>query len=55
MDNRAQIRVLCAQSMSIRKIAAQVGCAKKTVERALGGCQSVCVRGLIYKNAARHG
>lgn len=35
MDNWAQIRVLRAQGMSIRKIAAQVGCAKKTVERAL--------------------
>ncbi|CAM2829291.1 transposase [Corynebacterium propinquum] len=35
MDNWAQIRVLHAQGMSIRKIAAEVGCAKKTVERAL--------------------
>ncbi|WKS31078.1 helix-turn-helix domain-containing protein [Corynebacterium propinquum] len=29
MDNWAQIRVLHAQGMSIRKIAAEVGCAKK--------------------------
>ncbi|WP_080974102.1 helix-turn-helix domain-containing protein [Corynebacterium striatum] len=35
MDNWAQIRVLRAQGMSVRKIAAQVGCAKKTVERSL--------------------
>ncbi|WP_367317343.1 helix-turn-helix domain-containing protein [Corynebacterium propinquum] len=28
MDNWAQIRVLHAQGMSIRKIAAEVGCAK---------------------------
>ena len=35
MDKWARIRVLRTQGMSTRKIAAQVGCAKKTVERAL--------------------
>ena len=39
MDNWAQIRVLRAQGMSIRKIAAHVGCAKKTVERALASSE----------------
>ncbi|WKS35453.1 helix-turn-helix domain-containing protein [Corynebacterium propinquum] len=32
MDNWAQIRVLHAQGMSIRKIAAEVGCAKNCGE-----------------------
>ncbi len=35
MDDWAQIRILRKDGMSIRKIAATVGCAKKTVERAL--------------------
>lgn len=35
MDDWAQIRYLRKQGLSIRKIAAEVGCAKKTVERAL--------------------
>ncbi|WKS42803.1 helix-turn-helix domain-containing protein [Corynebacterium propinquum] len=41
MDNWAQIRVLHAQGMSIRKIAAEVGCAKNT-------CFDVVVRLLRY-------
>lgn len=36
LDDRAQIRYLRKQGLSIRKIAAEVDCAKKTVERALG-------------------
>lgn len=35
MEDWAQIRYLRKQGLSIRKIAAEVGCAKKTVERAL--------------------
>lgn len=35
LDQWAQIRYLRGQGLSIRKIAAEVGCAKKTVERAL--------------------
>ncbi|WP_052251144.1 helix-turn-helix domain-containing protein [Trueperella pyogenes] len=35
MDDWAQIRILRNEGMSIRKIASTVGCAKKTVERAL--------------------
>lgn len=35
MDDWAQIRYLRKQGLSIRTIAAEVGCAKKTVERAL--------------------
>ncbi|MDF2419740.1 hypothetical protein AAC391_02330, partial [Trueperella pyogenes] len=35
MEDWADIRFLRQQSLSIRAIASQVGCAKKTVERAL--------------------
>ncbi|WP_313286754.1 helix-turn-helix domain-containing protein [Corynebacterium vitaeruminis] len=35
MDDWAQIRILRKDGMPIGKIAATVGCAKKTVERAL--------------------
>ncbi|MDF2420210.1 helix-turn-helix domain-containing protein [Trueperella pyogenes] len=35
MDYWAQIRILRKDGMSIRKITATVGCAKKTVERVL--------------------
>jgi len=35
LDQWAQIRFLRGQGLSIRKIAAEVGCAKRTVERAL--------------------
>ena len=35
MENWAQIRILRKEGLSIRKIASTVGCAKKTVERAL--------------------
>lgn len=35
MEYWADIRFLRQQSLSIRAIASQVGCAKKTVERAL--------------------
>ncbi|WP_366918737.1 helix-turn-helix domain-containing protein [Corynebacterium sanguinis] len=35
MEDWAQIRYLRKQGLSIRNIAAEVGCAKKTVERAL--------------------
>lgn len=35
MDDWAQIRILRNEGMSIRKITSTVGCAKKTVERAL--------------------
>ncbi|MEW6886600.1 helix-turn-helix domain-containing protein [Trueperella pyogenes] len=35
MDDWAQIRALRKEGMSIRRIAGRVGCAKKTVERAL--------------------
>lgn len=35
MEDWAEIRLLRRQGLSIRAIASQVGCAKKTVERAL--------------------
>ncbi|PLA27570.1 hypothetical protein CYJ45_07290 [Corynebacterium coyleae] len=35
LEQWAQIRYLRGQGLSIRKIANEVGCAKKTVERAL--------------------
>ena len=35
MEDWAKIRYLRRQGLSIRKIAAEVGCSKKTVERAL--------------------
>ncbi|WP_424217826.1 helix-turn-helix domain-containing protein [Trueperella pyogenes] len=47
MDDWAQIRILHNEGMSIRQIARRVGCAKKTVERAL-----VCSTPPCYKQHA---